>query len=93
MALEQELKANKFEARSKTARNHETRGEWLCFATMGELYDADQVPADDEGEVFMFFFDEDEEMTPTSRTTKRLSRKTIERRRRLEQKLSKKSSK
>ena len=93
MALEQEPKANKFEARCQTARSHQTRGEWVFFATMEELYDADQVPADDEEEVFVFFFDEDEEMTPTSRTTRKLSRKTIERRRRLEQKLMKKSSK
>lgn len=93
MALEQEPKANKFEARCQTARSHETRGERVFFATIGELHDADQVPADDEGEVFVFFFDEDEEMTSASRTKKKLSRKTIERRRRLEQKLMKKSSK
>lgn len=53
--------------------------------TMGGLYDADQVPADDEGEVCVFLFDE--EMTLASQMAKKVSRKTIERRRRLEQKL------
>ena len=56
MALEQEPKANKFEARCQTARSHETRGERVFFATIGELHDADQVPADDEGEVFVYSY-------------------------------------
>ena len=55
------------------------------MATMRGPYDADQVPADDEGEVCVFLFDE--EMTLASQMTKKVSRKTIERRRRLEQKL------
>ena len=59
--------------------------------TMRGLYDADQVPADDEGEVCVFLFDE--EMTLASRMTKKVSPKTIERRRRLEQKLMTKRSK
>jgi hypothetical protein len=58
---------------------------------MRGLCDADQLPADDEGEVCVFFFDE--EMTLASRMNKRNSPKTIERRRRLEQKLMAKRSK
>lgn len=63
----------------------------MFLATMRGFRDADQLPADDEGEVCVFLFDE--EMTLASRMTKKISPKTIERRRRLEQKLMTKRSK
>ena len=61
------------------------------MATIRGFCDADQLPADDEGEVCVFLFDE--EMTLASRMTKNFSAKTIERRQRLEQKLVTKRSK
>lgn len=90
MMLEQERETKKSEARNPTARKPDTKGEGTYLVAMSGLYDVDQVWADDEGEICVFFFDE--EMTLASRMTKGVSRKTLERRRRLEQKLMMKSS-
>jgi hypothetical protein len=91
MASEQESKTERYKAPNSSAHKSEARGERICISTVRELNDADKDLRDDEGEVSLFFFDE--EMTPVKQTTRSVSRKAIERQLRLEEMLKTKSSK
>jgi hypothetical protein len=86
MLPEQEPKAEKDRARHESARNHLAGGERAFLANVKEWRRADWVPEDDEGEVCMFPFDEDEDTTPM-RPKEKVSKETMKRRKRLDQKL------